>query len=1174
MASQLEIQIAINEAIAQRTSLLKEQTEAMKTQIAQATGLSKAWAGAAPNDVIDSIEKMNEALAAASKRAEETGQTGTTMGKQIAASLLRSKTPLTMVRDRILGIKKLWSPTTAAVVGFVDGLISGFKLITNTLTSTASLIGSIASGFVNVGMAIVAMPFRSLEALIQISNRLTSIMEAIATATEEVRKQFGDLASGPGQAVISLAKNVGKEFEAIGLGGYRIFGSLDERIRAVNQVATEMGASFEAFRDEMMRDGSALLLMQRGLGLTGEVMGFVARRAKAFGTSIGTQLKAITKAAIDFGKSFNLSSKTISRDIGEMIKDVRNFANMGPRELAKVSVYAKKLSVDVKELLGVIDKFDTFEDAAIATAMLSQAFGAQADAIKLMKAENPVDRIDELRRAFFAAGKSADSLTRQELKLLAQTTGLDEAAARTVFSQKNMSASMADLEKQGKISEQRQLSTAEAVQSLTNSIERVIKPFGQFVSFLKSFADGFARGLFGAEGFRDMLWTLNRALASTFRVGMQVGKAFHEIFPGITEMTSALKSFFDSSKRSNSFTKFIDSVSTAFKNFFSVVRDGDLDALPKLMSDLNDGFFSFLDASQPQGSKFVAGFKSFVASMSAIAAGLVKVLMNGLAKGISLVSVMIADFLSGKKIKIDTGSEFGNALVTPIINAIKEGWPRLRDAFSDLWVILEPVVIDGAIKLGMIYAATMFGAAFVKSLTSLAAASLAKSFVAAVGQGGVQSALSAAGPTLLGALLNPAAWLAASIVAVGALGVGVSNGLEKFLPAFEAEMGEGLQAATASAFAGIANTLSFGLISTAKSMDVGRWVSITAVKLSAAIKSTFGPRVAGAFKVTFGSILNVWNSVGKLLKNVVKGDFDAIGASVIDVGTNIIKYFATFASKLVPALISIGAQVSSYLMFDLSPRVLSFFFTELLPAVMKFGAKMLVTLGGLLLEGVKNAISAVGTTMTGMLSTIRNALSTAWKFIKDDFFTLQFWRSAGSVIVDGIMNALNKLPGALAKKFNEAINAVKSLFSDASETVSQSYGAGRAIANGLNEGFSEGTKFDMSADAARQLAVITERQNAMMFGPLKENVMTTQKLLDDVNESVANVSKDASSAVLDVNAKLKKMGNTLGIKDNEITIKHKNMQLLVNLNVTMEADTLAKVLSEHGLVSTERTQRG
>src|SRR5690606_140448 len=107
----------------------------------------------------------------------------------------------------------------------------------------------------------------------------------------------------------------------------------------------------------------------------------------------------------NLGKRFGIAQKVIGRDIGEMSKDLKTFGSIGVRQMGQLSVFARKLGTDFKDLLGVVSKFDNFEDAAESAARLAQAFGLNIDAMEMINEQDPAARIEQLRKAFFQTGK-------------------------------------------------------------------------------------------------------------------------------------------------------------------------------------------------------------------------------------------------------------------------------------------------------------------------------------------------------------------------------------------------------------------------------------------------------------------------------------------------------------------------------------------------------------------------------------------------------------------------------------------------------------------------------------------------------------------------------------------------------------------------------------------------
>jgi hypothetical protein len=287
------------------------------------------------------------------------------------------------------------------------------------------------------------------------------------------------------------------------------------------------------------------------MGVGAENMKAMMARATVFGTSLTTQLGDVANYALQLGKDFGISSKVISREVSTMIKDVRNFGSLTQKEMTVAAVYTKKLGLEMKDLTGLVDKFDNFDKAAESSAQLSQAFGATVDAFKLMNEQDPAKRLDELRKSMTATGKSTENMTRQELHLLAQTSGLSDEAAKLAFSTKNQGLSYDQVQKQANKAETAQMRQADALNKLADNIERVVRSGGQMHgSFFKMFFAGMEQGVKWSNSYRTAMMNVRSALMQTFMAGRQVGKELgdNDAF-GLSKFMKGFGTTFSTSRR-------------------------------------------------------------------------------------------------------------------------------------------------------------------------------------------------------------------------------------------------------------------------------------------------------------------------------------------------------------------------------------------------------------------------------------------------------------------------------------------------------------------------------------------------------------------------------------------------------------------------------------------------
>lgn len=153
---------------------------------------------------------------------------------------------------------------------------------------------------------------------------------------------------------------------------------------------------------------------------------------------------------IDLQEGLARTAKAIGIAPGQM---VQQFATAAPRLAAHgrnmekvfkgLALQSKATGVSMEGLLGVAQGFDTFEGAARQTAQLNAMFGTQLNSVELLNATE-TERIDIIKQAMLATGKSIDTIERYEVKSLSQILGTDDESVRKMLG--NTDDIMADLE--------------------------------------------------------------------------------------------------------------------------------------------------------------------------------------------------------------------------------------------------------------------------------------------------------------------------------------------------------------------------------------------------------------------------------------------------------------------------------------------------------------------------------------------------------------------------------------------------------------------------------------------------------------------------------------------------------------------------------------------------------
>jgi hypothetical protein len=603
------------------------------------------------------------------------------------------------------------APTIGGLAGGFAGLKQGFASFLAVLKGGLNVIKSAATSIFNLGASVVSAPFKMLKGLISMAGSAPGGDSSLAEAMEDLRKEFGFL--GPSSSAITdVAKNM-QGFADTGLNAINVFGTAAERIKYMTALAKEMGPQFAANADEFKKNGGALLAYQKGLGLTGEQMGVIGIKAKSMGAEMGTVLNDMTKQALHMGKAFNLDAKTISKDMGKAMSDVGHFGHLTTQQLGSAVVYANKLGVSIDKLTGLMDQFDTFDKAAESTSKLNEQFGTNIDAMELMAAQSPAEKMEMLRKSFQATGKDMSQLSFQERKMIQQQTGLDAATFDAAMSQDAQADILGDINKESKKAEDSTLKQADAMKELAVQIERVVKTGGGTgaSSFLGALTGGFVEGITKTQEFQRVMMNIKRSLHEVGRLGFAMGQLFVKAFPGVKQILDGLGDIFDPAR----FKKLSNAVMGIFKGF----SDGSIKSFDELMNKLKSAFFDFFKAGTPGYEKIIAGFKNFFTAVIKIIAGIVVWVADNIEKAVkSLIDSL-------KNVKGPGAGSFMK-MFQPLIDAAIHVFEKLVPLIMPLLLtlgkkIFEVLTTDPFLgflkKAGPIIALVMFGPSLLKSLT-------------------------------------------------------------------------------------------------------------------------------------------------------------------------------------------------------------------------------------------------------------------------------------------------------------------------------------------------------------------------------------------------------------------------------------------------------------------------
>lgn len=268
------------------------------------------------------------------------------------------------------------------------------------------------------------------------------------------------------------------------------------------------------------------------------------------GFSFGTQAKIIQTATqtlgMDVGEANDLlidlasTARSLGVDIdvlgGQFAanKDfIVRFGEDGQEVFEEMAVAAKALGTELGTLVGVVDKFKTFDEAGRIVGRFNAILGGPfLNSIDMLNAayEDPIEGIKMLRDGFDQAGKSIEDLGGAELEAFASALGLSTSETIELLGKSNE-----ELE----IQRMNQQEVAEAARQAQSAMEQLTNAFNQLIIDAKPFIDGFLVPAIGYLGdFAKFLGDASSAASAFMRVGLAVAGVAAIIAAPLTMGTS------------------------------------------------------------------------------------------------------------------------------------------------------------------------------------------------------------------------------------------------------------------------------------------------------------------------------------------------------------------------------------------------------------------------------------------------------------------------------------------------------------------------------------------------------------------------------------------------------------------------------------------------------------
>jgi len=1058
-ANNVEIQQQLNKLLIDQKRIMRENTRSLQEQAEITQKIVESLSNVnINNDVINKSKSLEESLKVAGDHAKQFGKQSQDMASMTAGALEETDDGFQGLIGKYGVATSKASAWGAAAGGFVTGITNGFNLLKTGLSGVISLAGSAVQGMFSIGKAILAIPFKVFNAFINEANRMQG-EPLLAREFEETRKAFGDFGEDLSKHVIQGYKNLRGELAETGLSTYRVLGFMHERLKFVREQFEALGSVAHVFGLEIAQQSEYFAAYQKGLGLSGDMMKSLAQLTQGTGDTFEETLRKTTNFTTSLGKQFGISQKVIGRDVGEMSKDLKTFGSVGVREMAQLSVYSRKLGADFKDLLGIVDKFDNFEDAAEGAARMAQAFGMNIDAMDMIAEQDLGKRVDMVRKSFYQAGKDITKLTRQERNYLAQTTGIADQALNSVFALDKQGIAYEDMQSAGQTAEQQQITQAEAMEKLSDSIERMIKSGSRTGGFFDRFMMGFKRGVRWSGDFRDVMIGIKKSLWAAERAGRKVGQVFVEAFPGVKQLLSGMKDLFDPKKYEKLGGKVLD----AFRKFFKDLGDPQKakNAFKNLLNSMKEAFSGMEGDQKGAIKKVIGGFKELFGAIGQIMLSAVKTAMKNITKLFEAITI----FVKGDKTLFEAFSEvFGsagekgtNALLDILFNISKELGPVAKDLWKatkglllafwnkivDWWKKIDWEEVFEKVKPALKAAlSVLFGPAVIKALAAGLGTALKSGIEMAFTQvGGFKGLFSKFGK---------AAGVAGGVAFAVTAAIGINQGLDKYKDSIDKKFGE-TERVVAAGTTGIIDALTFGLMPDWIGEEVANWIAGLSEKMFNSIEGAFGKSFADDIKNYLRTNFELWGSAGELITSFFSGDEEKIKKAASDFIGKTFNFLKELIIRNAKLPLRIGSAISAIFTkaFSIGFSLVSGVYDWLADALkdvpilgtlakviadaFSFASKAMKKAGQVIKSVIDGIGKAVDFVFRGIIEIIKSPIESFKKL-----FSKKFWVDLGNNVWEGITSAFNKIKEyvldiapKIAKEFSDGFDSIVNFGEDA-----------------------------------------------------------------------------------------------------------------------------------------------
>lgn len=476
----------------QRSDNIRQSQDAEKRNLIEIKGLFEAQLEA----IEENLDLSEEQTAELKRQTEE-----------ILQQIINGDLTVEQAREKLKELKKQtkeYNKQAEAVNGVADataGLLGTGANLLGISTEFSGKMNEILTAFKEAGPGgVLQGMFKGFTEVFNLSNIIGSMIKGVFEFTKKIIDLQSEISAATGfgedlaMSFLDVQTNINRSYDGISV-------LAEEAGEAFKELALNLpifSSLSKGTRDELTK--TALFADRLGIDI-GDYADIISNLMMHTGVTVEGANKNFENLIGTMG-TLGIPPKQAAQEFAKMSSELAYLGISGPKVFVELSKRAKALNTTVEETLGIVKKFNTFDDAIpsvnklnVIMQRLSGSTSAAFNALDLVMQADPAKRIEMITDAFNSYGVSMEELT----NLNSANAAANQAALRALTDAAGAS-SVADLIKQMSVYDSSLTKLIPKQKTLAEMVASAESPFSKLAVIAEELAKAVIEGLNEAFG--------------------------------------------------------------------------------------------------------------------------------------------------------------------------------------------------------------------------------------------------------------------------------------------------------------------------------------------------------------------------------------------------------------------------------------------------------------------------------------------------------------------------------------------------------------------------------------------------------------------------------------------------------------------------------------------------